>query len=163
MPSAPSWLPAIVPYDSDWSKYVEILHTEYVKTYRTPPPLMYGGKKVTAPRLPEINGKSESFWHIIGGTGNTPEPGRCERINWARAIIEHHSDESVLVWEERGYRGRHQVNTLLWLKDHNYVVVLAKRNDYYLLRTAYVVKRHKKPDLQNSYNNTQKQTPPAKN
>ena len=139
-----SWLPDLVQYNCDWSEYAEILYSEYIATYRSGDPLKFNDKKVVAPSQPEFYGKSESFWHIIGGKNNIPEPKRCERIRWARAIIEHSNSAEVLVFPER--RGRIN-NTLLWLKEENYLVVLEERKKYYILRTAYVVEYKRKVDV----------------
>lgn len=139
------WLPDLVPYDSDWGSYSATLYNEYIKTYRTGSPITYKGKPVTAPRQPEFYGKSESFWHIIGGADNIPDIDRCARIRWARAIIEHCDDEGVYVFSER--RGNRN-NIVFWLKDYDYMVVLEERRKYYLLKTAYCIGPHKKLFLQ---------------
>lgn len=136
-----SWLPDLVPYDSDWDSYSETLYNEYLRVYRNGKPIIFNGKPVTAPKQPEFYGKSEAFWHIIGGKDNIPDKDRCEHIGWARAIIEHAEDEAVFVlFEQRGRRK----TTILWLKDADYAVILDERKEYYLLKTAYCVKPHKK-------------------
>ncbi len=136
-----TWLPDLVAYDSNWDSYSEILYKEYIETYRNGVSIVFNGKPVTAPRQPEFYGKSESFWHIIGGKDNIPDKGRCERIRWARAIIENADDEAVSVLFER--RGKRKT-TILWLREYDYVVILDERKDYYLLKTAYCVKPHKR-------------------
>lgn len=136
-----SWLPDLVTYNSDWESYSVTLYNEYLRIYRNGTPITFNGKLVTAPRQPEFYGKSESFWHIIGGKDNIPDKDRCERIGWARAIIEHAKDEEVLILlEERGKRK----TTILWLKNNDYAVILEERKKYYLLKTAYCVKPHKR-------------------
>lgn len=144
-----SWLPDLVRYNSDWNEYADVLYSEYMSTYRNGKPLKFNDKKVIAPSQPEFYGKSESFWYIIGGKNNVPEPKRCERIRWARAIIEHSNNAEVLVFPER--RGRIK-STLLWLKEESYLVVLEERKKYFILRTAYVVERaHKIASLEKLY------------
>lgn len=139
-------LPDLVAYDSNWDSYSEKLYKEYMETYRNSVPIIYNGKPVTAPRQPEFCGKSESFWHIIGGKDNIPDRERCERIKWARAIIENVNNEAVSVLSER--RGRRKT-IILWVRDYDYVVILDERKDYYLLKTAYCVKPHKRLTFQN--------------
>ena len=58
-----SWLPDLVPYDSDWDSYSETLYNEYLRVYRNGKPIIFNGKPVTAPKQPEFYGKSEAFWH----------------------------------------------------------------------------------------------------
>lgn len=140
-----TWLPDLVAYDSNWDSYSEVLYKEYIETYRNGVPIVFNGKLVTAPRQPEFYGKSESFWHIIGGKDNIPDKDRCERIRWARAIIENVNDEAVSVLFEK--RGRRKT-TILWLREYDYVVILDERKEYYLLKTAYCVKPHKRIVLQ---------------
>lgn len=144
-----TWLPDLVQYNSNWDEYADVLYFEYTSTYRNGTPLKFNGKNVIAPSQPKFYGKSESFWHIIGGKDNIPEPKRCERIRWARAIIEHSDDTEVLVFPER--RGRIK-SMLLWLKEESYLVVLEERRKYFILRTAYVVEyTHKIAALEKLY------------
>lgn len=144
-----AWLPDLVQYNSNWNEYADVLYSEYTSTYRNGTPLTFNGKNVIAPSQPKFYGKSESFWHIIGGKDNIPEPKRCERIRWARAIIEHSDSAEVLVFPER--RGRIK-SMLLWLKEKSYLVVLDERKKYFILRTAYVVEgTHKIATLEKLY------------
>lgn len=151
-----TWLPDLVQYSSNWDEYADVLYSEYISTYRNGTPLEFNGKSVIAPSQPKFYGKSESFWHIIGGKDNIPEPKRCERIRWARAIIEHSDSVEVLVFPER--RGRIK-SMLLWLKEESYLVVLEERKKYFILRTAYVVEgAHKIATLEKLYSQSQSET-----
>jgi hypothetical protein len=44
----------------------------------------------------------------------------------------------------------------LWLFDHDYVVILAERSTYYLLKTAFVVNSHKQQELERDWQASQK-------
>jgi len=64
----------------------------------------------------------------------TPDLRRCERIRWVRWMIENGvAHPEIHEWQNT--RGT-EVNTLLWYREE-YLVVLAQRRDYWLLKTAY--------------------------
>ncbi len=73
----------------------------------------------------------------------------CERIAWAKAIIENADDPRVLVWENtRGSERR----ICLWLEEREYVVILADRRGYLLPWTAYTVTQpHRKRKFRKEY------------
>jgi hypothetical protein len=43
-------------------------------------------------------------------------------------------EDGFLWWEENRGQNRHVV---IWIPEHEYAVVLARRNDYYVLKTAF--------------------------
>jgi hypothetical protein len=62
-----------------------------------------------------------------------PDLRRCERIRWVRWIIENGATHAEIdEWQNR--RGT-ETNALLWYRQE-YLVVLAQRRDYWLLKTA---------------------------
>ena len=63
---------------------------------------------------------------------------RCERIGWIPHILNNYNDPQIICWE-RDY----DKNTVLWLKKDCYMIVLSKRKNYYLLKTAYYHRRSK--------------------
>ena len=68
----------------------------------------------------------------------TPDLRRCERIRWVRWVIEN-GDAHPEIDEWQNTR-KNEVNTLLWFREE-YLVVLAQRQDYWLLRTAYCTEK----------------------
>ena len=149
----PDWLPAIIPWDSDWENYVELVFGAYKQAYTEESPFYYRGMVVKSRRHEIVDGKDGGFWHIIGGSNGYPEPIRCERVLWARAIIENATDERVLVWEEPSRHDGGTIDTVFWLKDADYYVVVARRATCWVIRSAYsVVYESKRKQLEQNYN-----------
>ncbi len=132
----PDLLPFHV-FSGDWVAYEAELHrifmTEIVRSG-----LCFRGSPVNCRRLPETAGRWASFWHLVQEgrieDDRTPDLRRCERIRWvpwmiASAVTHAEIDE----WQNS--RGS-ETNTLLWYREE-YIVVLAERRDYWLLKTAY--------------------------
>lgn len=152
MQNLPDWLPDIIPWNTDWESYSDRIFDAYQKSYTERSPFYYQGMVVKSRRRPIANGKDGGFWHIIGGSEGEPEPRRCERVLWARAIIEHCDDDAVLVWEEPSRHDGNVIDVVFWLKDADYYVIIAKRNGYWVLRSAYcVVYDSKRRQLEKAY------------
>jgi len=76
---------------------------------------------------------------------------RCRRIAWIGWVIcNADSDIRLRVFPQK--RNGEQ-SWVLWLFEHNYAVILWKRNDYYLLKTAFIVKSHKQMEFQRDWEN----------
>jgi hypothetical protein len=56
-------------------------------------------------------------------------------------IREAEKDQRISCWENK--RGRN-IHVVLWLEEYDFAVILAKRSGYYLLKSAYCVKPHRK-------------------
>ncbi len=150
--TSPEWLPKTIPWNNNWEEYVEVIFAAYKRTYTAKSPFYYRGLVVKSRRHEIVDGKDGGFWHIIGGSDGYPEPVRCERVLWARAIVEHADDDRVLVWEEPSRKDGSVIDTVFWLKDADYYVILAKRADYYVIRSAYsVVYESKRKQLERNY------------
>jgi hypothetical protein len=142
-----SWLPHLVrlaSWGNDWNAYVEALYQFYRQDFVCGRPL-FRQQRVAVKRYPSQDGRDVTFWHLISEGGKEherlPELRRCERIRWPRPIIEHESQDGVLVWqnERRGERAF----CVLCLAER-YLVVLGIRGGYLLLKTAYPIYSDKK-------------------
>ena len=155
MADVPDWLPELVlfeDYDGDWNRYIEAIYACFKADFLDKP-VQYRGTRLGLKRHPEVQGKAATFWHIVSEgqveTQRLPDLRRCERIRWPRPIIENSTDACIKVWENER-RGERRL--CLWLEDAEYLVVLAIRNGYYLLWTAYYVTQQKqKVKLQREY------------
>lgn len=151
----PSWLPELLTLGSfggDWERYFAALYASFQQDFVHGRPL-YKGTRLALKRHPVIQEKEATFWHLISEGSveeeRTPDLRRCERICWARPVIEHCDDEAVKTWENtRGSDKR----ILLWLNEYEYLVILSERNGYTLLWTAYTVtRRHQIDKLRREY------------
>ena len=136
--------PDLLPFDGDWELYEERVYEVFMDTF-VRAGIRFQGARVSAQYRPETRGKGFSFWHVISeaphpGNRNEedriPDPRRCERIAWIPWAIEHASNgtDGFSWWENR--RGR-DTRVVIWAEAWDFVVILAKRRDYYLLKTAY--------------------------
>jgi hypothetical protein len=82
------------------------------------------------------------FWHLITEDHNNHKNDedrivcmrRCERIRWVSHLISNINNSEISCWENK--RGSDK-NIVIWLESENYMIVLSKRKEYYLLLTAY--------------------------
>lgn len=124
-------------YRGNWRAYETELHRFFVDDI-VRGGLEFRGMRVNCRRRPETAGRWSSFWHLVqeGRSEEEREPDlrRCERLRWVRWIIQNASfHPEIEEWQNMRKGGR---NTLLWYREE-YLVVLARRRDYWLLRTAY--------------------------
>lgn len=131
-------LPAIIPFGGDWHRYVEEIYQVYVDNIAHAG-LTFNGLKVSCQFRPESQGKHFGFWHVISEgkaeDDRTPDFRRCERIAWIAYLITNAETEADISWWENK-RGT-DTHVVIWHEAENFVVVLAKRKDYYLLKTSY--------------------------
>jgi hypothetical protein len=103
----------------------------------------YEGIKVTAPRYPEVDGLSRTFYHIThkGDDEQNREPDfrRMERIRFPKFKIENHPHAELLVWEKEigGDNRIHILNVA-----ESYLLVLNRRKNYLLLWTAFYIEHN---------------------
>lgn len=151
----PSWLPQLVlleEHGGDWTRYLAAIYAVFTQDFISDLPA-YNGVKLALKRHPVIQGKEATFWHIISDGGieedRLPDMRRCERIRWPRPVIERSGEESIKVWNNER-RGEKRI--CLWLENAEYLVILAERNGYIMLWTAYTVdQEHRKRKLQREY------------
>ena len=142
VPAPPRWLPAAIPFAGDWNAFVTALYAVFTRDFKGTWPRfracpVWHDRRV----LPDGDGKEEGFWHLVtrdqwvfnlqsrrDEKERLPDLDRASRVPWARPIVEHEADGSVLVWEfdEVANRGP-VVRTYVWLKDHDYVVILERQ------------------------------------
>ncbi len=155
MSGLPDWLPPLIKlleHGGNWETYLKTLYKSFETDFVHSRPC-FRGRRLGLKRHPLSQGKEATFWHMISEgrdeVSRRIDLQRCERIAWARAVIENADDAAVLVWETER-RGERRI--CLWLKDQEYLVVLADRKGYLLPWTAYTVTRtHRKRKLQREY------------
>jgi len=140
--SLPDWLPALVrleDYGGDWRIYEAALYEAFCADFANSQPSI-AGQRVAWRRHPMVNGRENTFWHLISRgheeAGRVRDERRCERIRWPRFLIDLYPDPRLRSWRYRRGRGW---NLVIALEDFSYAVVLGIRRDYMLLITAYFV------------------------
>jgi hypothetical protein len=155
MIATPNWLPPLVlfqDYGGNWEHYVEALYEYFKRDFVDGSP-SFRGTRLALKRHPMEQGKEATFWHLISEgqaeDERVPDLRRCERIRWPRPIIEHADEPVIKVWENKRKREK---RICVWFENVEYLVVLAVRERYILLWTAYPVTRvHRKRKLQREY------------
>lgn len=124
----PNWLPEMLEIEPWCDTSVNILYDQFIRDFK--------GVNLTLDNLPvryfpdlEEDGKEAIFWHLVQKTDResgvrVPDYARCRRLPWVSAVISNSSQQEVTKWdylESKGY-----VNTYLWLRELDYVVILRK-------------------------------------
>ena len=148
-----------------YSEYEEQLWSLFLRTYEYNS-LKFHDIPVRMKHYPPSFSPKTGFYHLTCENylhqeedSRKPNLRRCERLMWAKTIIESCSDScaSLLVWENTRHN---KPNIVLFCPELDYVVILSKRSQgYYLLTTAYPVDHpHRMEDLLNEYQRYIKQT-----
>lgn len=141
-------LPDLFPSHSDWSRYIDELYEIYMDTL-VRIPQVFRGLPVRTQFRPETDGKGFGFWHVISEGQVEDErlldPRRCERIRWIAWLISNAENNPLVSWWEN-VRGSN-THVVIWIESEDFAVILAKRNGYYLLKSAYWVRSGRKQDF----------------
>jgi len=154
--------PELFTLNGEWEEYLKQVYEIYLCTIINSN-LIFQGLPVKAKYMPATRGMGFGFWHLISEAAPTkgkkdedervPDLHRCERIRWVAWAILNAGNSDILFWENNRSGNVHVV---IWVKEHDFAVVLSKRKDYYLLKTAYCVKKYRKVDFQKEWENYQK-------
>lgn len=133
--------PPLVTFSGEWDAY----ETELFRIFSEQllgKSLAFRGVRVSLKKLPEYKKKHFAFWHLISEgekeEERTPDIRRCERLPWVAWIITNCDNHAYISsWENRRGTQKHVV-VLYEEGKENYVVILAKRSGYFLLKTAYI-------------------------
>lgn len=134
-------LPELITLESengDAEAYIEKVYNifldEVVKSK-----LRFLGLPVRCQYRPESRGKHFGFWHLISEGKDEDDRDinfrRCERIKWVSYLIRNANSEGIYCWENKR---KSNIHIVIWCPEERFIVVLAKRHDYFLLKTAYV-------------------------
>lgn len=128
-------------FSGDWATYQEELYNIFLDKICNAN-LTFQGLPVKIKKHPEYKEKHFTFWHLTSEGDKEdermPDLRRCERLSWVNWIIlncDLHT--GISYWENK--RGS-QKHVVVWCESEKYAVILAKRNGYFLLKTAYHVK-----------------------
>ena len=136
--------PELFQFSGDWEAYGEALYEIFQNTLLNKI-LLFQGLRVGIRRLPEYKDKHFAFWHLISEgekeEERTPDFRRCERLAWVSWVIQNCDNCAEISWWENTRNS--EKNIVIWYEKENYAVILARRKDYFLLKTAYCLTPHR--------------------
>lgn len=143
--------PPLEVFSGDWPTYEDRIYEVYLDSL-VRKPVSFAGRIVKCQYRPATRGKGFGFWHLISEGSRederTPDLRRCERVGWVAWLISNAEAEGVRWW--RNQRGR-AVRVVIWIEAESFAVVLEERPGFYLLKTAYWVKRHRAEDFRREH------------
>jgi len=80
----------------------------------------------------------------------TIDPERCKRLLWLGWTIEDANSNACIRVFKQAPRSQ-ETSWVLWLHEDDYAVILWERNGYYLLKTAFLVKPHKRQEFERDW------------
>ncbi|GAH65700.1 unnamed protein product [marine sediment metagenome] len=142
-------LPPLVEFGGDWPSYEDELYSIYMDEIVNGG-LTFQNLPISCQYRPPYKDKHFGFWHVITEGpeegSRTPDFRRCERIRWIPWMVWNATKDSRINWWENK-RGS-DTHIVIWLVDddldESFAVILAKRSEYLLLKSAYCVKGHRK-------------------
>ena len=149
--------PELLPFGGDWDTYEDEIYEAFLDSC-VRPGVTFRGLRVAAQYRPETRGKGFSFWHTVSEAPSPdnrnendriPDLRRCERILWIRWVIDNAGTDRFPWWENERKGNTHVV---IWAREFDFAVVLAKRKGYYVLKTAYAeIKPHRRHTFQREW------------
>lgn len=154
MPTLP-WLPDLLQV-SPWSgSTFDDLYSVFSNSIKGGR-LTYRGNKIW--HFPDLDdGREEIFWHLTSckdkNTGDRlPDLRRCERLHWIPIILAACANSDVLEWDYA--EGSGKINSYVWLKEENFVIILKKypKGDRRILTSYYLDYTNSIQKMQRKYN-----------
>ena len=155
MSDATAWLPEKLHWDGDlasWQPFLERTYQRFLRDFVRSKPQVEN-KRWAMKRFPLRDGKEATFYHLTTSgpveEDRLPEPERCRRMPWNRALIDDMGSENVCVWEVK--RGRNKRINMA-PTDFSHLVVLEDRGDHIMIWTAYGVEhRNQRKKYENEW------------
>lgn len=126
-------------YDGNFEQYLEAVYAIFKRDFINSKPT-WEGKRVALKKFPMEFGKEHTFYHITheGHDEETriPDFRRMERIAFSRVMIDNYAHPQLKVWEKR-INNSNRIHILN--EEERFLVVLEKRQDYFLLWTAFYI------------------------
>ena len=153
-------------FDGNYTRFIDAVYGVFENdfiNYKT----KFRGEKLGMKRHPIFQNRQCTFYHMThkGEDEHNREPDlrRCERIPWARPVIENCDYWHLKIWPQKR-KGETRLCIWLEMEDQpDYFVIIAVRNNYKLLWTAFVAEyEHEKIKKQKEYNSWLKKTETAK-
>lgn len=135
-----------------WRNYVDGLYEIYRRTVAFGN-LTFRNHPVRCQFRPETFGKHYAFWHMMQEgrieDDRTVDLDRCRRVAWIGWVIrEADTNPQIRVFPQKR---KQEKSWVLWLHQQDYAVILWERNGYYLLKTAFMVKPHRRQEFEREW------------
>lgn len=143
----PHWLPGLLQTNGVPTTVYQSLFAIFQReiqagglTYGSLPIVWNTGIKSDGPGY----GYPEGFWHLIERKNQRTgvrefDPRRAERLSWFAAVLNNATSPEVICFKYK--EGDGKVNTYLWLKNDDYVIVLREQKRQYgqvmMIMSAY--------------------------
>jgi hypothetical protein len=130
MKTPPSWLPPMVCVNPWTVETFETLYEVFKRDFKATQPAYAGQPVWTFSDMD--SGREVVFWHLthrqdkVTG-GRLPDLRRSERLPWVRKMIDNAKKPEILAWDYK--EGKGTVNTYIWLKDYDFLVLMKKYPD----------------------------------
>jgi len=143
-------------YGGDWDEYIKVIYNVFRNDFIVNG-IMFHGKRLRIKKYPYVNGKEGTFYHFTHEgmieSKRTPSLRRCERIPWAKPVIENCDCWKLKIWPQK----RKSKNRIcIWLErngEPDYIIILDVRKKYTLPWTAFTLDyNHQKQKKLNEYN-----------
>ena len=171
--ACPKWLPETIPAGGDWDGFIRRAYEIFTRDFKESCP-RHAGKMVWFDKRrfdpKDKYGFEEGFWHLTTKEESfydqatstrkkdrVHDPRRAERVPWCRPVLENADDSEVLLWKYREKQG--EVRAYIWLRDHDYVVILRPwptkhfQTVWMLVTAFYIDYRNTRNNLELKYKN----------
>ena len=130
MTSLPRWLPPMAEVNPWTAGTFDLLYAIFQRDFKDSQPFYKCHPVWFFPETEE--GKEVIFWHMTSeknkATGERiPDLRRSERLPWPRPMIDFSQQPEVLAFDYLESDG--DTNTYVWLKDHDFVVLMKRYRD----------------------------------
>jgi len=144
----------MVPVNPWTEQTLEILYRIFQRDFKDTQPDYRGFTVWFFPDREE--GKEVLFWHMTSETDpetgqRLPDLRRCERLPWARPMLDHSWEPEIQAFDYREHDG--DIHTYVWLKDHDYLVLMKKYKDgrRRLITSFYIKYPHYRHKLEKKF------------
>jgi len=142
-------------YNGDYISFIDavykVFENDFIK-HKT----KFKGEELRMKWHPIYQSRAYTFYHLThkgeDEQNRIPDLRRCERIPWARPVIEKYDTWNLKIWPQKR-KGADRLCIWLELEDEpDYFVIIDIRKDYKLLWTAFVAEyEHEKRKKKKEY------------
>jgi hypothetical protein len=130
MNNLPTWLPEKICVDGAFDEVVGRLYSIFYRDFIERHPRLCDMKVWHDRKIKPGETYEDGFWHLVERDHEnqgirTFDPRRAERLPWCAPVLSNSDKPQIKYWicEEKN-----RLICYVWLEDHDYVVILEKRN-----------------------------------